>query len=221
MSIGNLVVPHNVFELEGINFFEFVKLFAGEKLSSLVKFQDISNAQCLIACDNPFEILSLNSDDLLDLQKETCIKLKTNGFVVLPGLICKMKILKGILLKKCSELKKKSIISANINGTTDTSLDNPVIGNVTNITQLSVQESINIWSPIASNYATEDQLRQHLIDLIDDWCMQLKENENQFAFRLQQDTDYEIMIDPVSNKVLIKCQCSVKMVLGQKSNRYI
>ncbi|CAF2743623.1 unnamed protein product [Rotaria sp. Silwood2] len=132
-----------------------------------------------------------------------------------------MKILKGILLKKRSELKKKSIISANINGTTDTSLDNPVIGNVTNITQLSVQEPINIWSPISSNYATEDQLKQHLIDLIDDWCMQLKENENQFAFRLQQDTDYEIMIDLVSNKMLIKCQCSVKTVLGQKSNRYI
>ena len=83
-----------------------MKLFAGERLSNLVKFQDISNAQCLLGCDDPFEILSLDSDDLLELQKKTCINLTSNGIVVLPGLVSKMKTLKGALLKKRNELKK-------------------------------------------------------------------------------------------------------------------
>ncbi|CAF1441654.1 unnamed protein product [Adineta steineri] len=132
MSIGKSSVPHNVLELEDNDFFEFVKFFSGAKLASLIEFQDINTAQCLLACDDPFYILSLDSDDLLDLQKKTCVKLNSNGFVVLPGLTCKMKFLKGALLRKRNELKKKAKIRTNVNTTIDTSLSNQVMNNLSN-----------------------------------------------------------------------------------------
>ncbi|UJR12900.1 hypothetical protein I4U23_017074 [Adineta vaga] len=212
MSIENPVLPDDVLELEDNYFFEFVKLFAGEKLASVVKFQDISNAQCLLACDDPFEILTLNSDDLFDLQKQTCIKLKSNEFVILPGLTCKMKILKGTLSKKPN-------IASNINGTGSASLNNSIDNAVNHLTQVSVQESNNLSSSTLSNYGSEDKLKQHLIDLIDDWCKKSEKNKNHSAFYIKQDVDYQSVIDLISNKVVIKCQCVVKSVLGLKKKR--
>ncbi|CAF1145960.1 unnamed protein product [Adineta ricciae] len=221
MSVGNSVVPDDVLQLENNNFFEFVKLFAGEKLSNVIKFQDISNTQCLLACEDPFEILLLDSDDLVDLQKQACVKLKSSGFVVLPGLICKMKILKGALINKRTELKRRRIISDNVNRTSGTLSNSSVINNGNNLTQLSVQESNIYSSSTATSYATEDKLKQHLVNLVDDWCEKFSQNKNQLAFRLQHDLDYLIIVDLVSNKALVKCRCGVKSMLGQKDSRYI
>ncbi|CAF3873867.1 unnamed protein product [Adineta steineri] len=210
MSIGKSSVPHNVLELEDNDFFEFVKFFSGAKLASLIEFQDINTAQCLLACDDPFYILSLDSDDLLDLQKKTCVKLNSNGFVVLPGLTCKMKFLKGALLRKRNELKKKAKIRTNVNTTIDTSLSNQVMNNVTNLTQVSIQESINSLSSTTDTYTTEDKLKQHLIHLINDWCTKTADSNDRSAFRLKEDVDYQIMINLLSDKVIIECQCGAK-----------
>lgn len=62
----NLIIPNDIMEFEHDRFYEFVKHFSGEKLACLLEFQDISNVECLFACKDPLEILSLDSDDLLD-----------------------------------------------------------------------------------------------------------------------------------------------------------
>ena len=71
-------------ELKNDGFFEFVKHFSGEKVAILLEFQDISNVDCLLVCDDPLEIITFDSDDLLDLKKKTCVKLNNNSFTVLP-----------------------------------------------------------------------------------------------------------------------------------------
>ncbi|CAF5147551.1 unnamed protein product, partial [Rotaria magnacalcarata] len=88
---------------------------SGEKVTICLEFQDISNANCFIACDDPVEILSFDFNDLLDLKKTICVKLNINSFTVLPGIKSKMNLLKSKLMKKCNTLKKDvSKIPSNI-----------------------------------------------------------------------------------------------------------
>ncbi|CAF4424249.1 unnamed protein product, partial [Rotaria magnacalcarata] len=90
-------------------------VYSGEKVTICLEFQDISNANCFIACDDPVEILSFDFNDLLDLKKTICVKLNINSFTVLPGIKSKMNLLKSKLMKKCNTLKKDvSKIPSNI-----------------------------------------------------------------------------------------------------------
>ncbi len=89
-------------------FFEFVKHYSGEKIADLLEYQDLNNVDCLLACADPLEILSYDSDDLLDLKKKTCVKLNNNTFAVLPGIKSKLDLLKNELTKKANQFKKNS-----------------------------------------------------------------------------------------------------------------
>ena len=61
-------------ELKDDHFLKFVQEFAGHKLAFLLEFQEITSAQCLLACDDLLEVLFLDSNDLLDLKKKFCVK---------------------------------------------------------------------------------------------------------------------------------------------------
>lgn len=67
----------------------------------------------------------------------------------------------------------------------------------------------------------EEQIKQHLIESLNIWCRDLKENQNRKISHLTENTDYEIIIDIKGNKALIKCQCGLTSTLGKKDNSYI
>lgn len=104
----NCVIPYNITELEHDHFYEFIKKSSGEKVALLLEFQKISNMDCLLAYKDPFKILSLDSNDLLDLKKKTCVKLNDNSFAVLPGIKSKVNLLKNCLVKNMNQLKKRN-----------------------------------------------------------------------------------------------------------------
>ncbi|CAF1354879.1 unnamed protein product [Rotaria sordida] len=162
-------IPHNVMEFEDECFFDFVKVFAGDKLAALLKFQDISNVNCLLACNDPFEILSYDSDDLLDLKKKTSIKLNSNSFVVLRGIKSKMMLLKNALTKKRNELKKQTTkISSNIMMTNNTASISLIIDHSTNSTCSSEQELANNSSSSGTTSNFEENVKKHLIKLLNE-----------------------------------------------------
>ena len=198
-------------KLEDDGFFEFVKLFSGEKLVTLFKFQDISNAECLLGCGDPFEILSFDSDDFLNLKQKMGIKLNDNSFAVLPGIKSKMKLLKDALIKKRNELKRKA----------PKTISSIVSTNNTSSIALSAENSNRSSSSLVIISKTEDELKQHLIYLLDEWCIKMKKDSNQQDVQLKEGIDYQIIINFTSSKVLIRCQCGANSTLGQKNNNYI
>lgn len=160
-------VPNDVMDLDGKDFFHFVKQHSGEKMAKLLEFQDISNASCFLACQDPLEILSLNSDELIDLKQTTCVKLNNDSFVVLPGIKTKISLLKRILMKKCASLKKLnsrlfSIDSNNASLTMQT--QNGFDDNPDGLTNLSSNSSSSI-----DNTQNNIQIRDHLIGALNDW----------------------------------------------------
>ncbi|CAF4171079.1 unnamed protein product [Rotaria sp. Silwood2] len=217
-------IPQNIMDLEGNEFFDFIKQYSGEKVAILLEFQDISNVNCLLACHDPLEILSFDSNDLLDLKKTTCVKLNNNSFTVLPGIKTKMNLLKSTLMKKYNALKKDvSKISSNIFLTNNLSVNTLVNNNINTSTDSFVNTSLNSSSSGIIDLKAEDQIKQYLIEALNDWCKKMNQNNinNNKILKLQENIDYEIIVDINGKKVLIRCQCGATSTLGRKENTYI
>ena len=70
IRLNTSVLPKDIMELKDDHFFTFVQEFSGQKLASLLEFQEINSAQCLLACVDLLEVLFLDSNDLLDLKNK-------------------------------------------------------------------------------------------------------------------------------------------------------
>ncbi|CAF4365977.1 unnamed protein product [Rotaria socialis] len=97
---------------------------------------------------------------------------------------------------------------------------NTISTNNTSLTILSnssnEQQSTIISSSIASNSKSDDEQKQHKINLIDEWCEKMKEENNKQDFHLKESIDYEIIANYMLNKASIKCQCGITATLEIK-----
>jgi hypothetical protein len=221
MSDKSNSLPHDVMELTDEHFYEFVKSFGGQKLAALLEFQDINNVACFLACDDPFELLQHDSNDLINLKKQTCLKLNTNLFVVLPGIKSKMMLLKKALTKNQKESKKESTNISLNTATNNIPSNSSSTDYSNNSTGLSAQTLVNNSSSSIINSNVEENIKNHVITLLNDWLNKMEQNKHQKNFQIKEGIDYEIIANSNSNKVMINCQCGVNSTLGQKNNKYV
>ncbi|CAF5064477.1 unnamed protein product, partial [Rotaria magnacalcarata] len=122
------------------------------------------------------------------------------------------------LKKKLREPPKTSPDMVAINNTSSIIL---TADNLTYSSNSSTQPSINISSSPAVILTINDEQKQHIIHLLHEWCDKIKEDNNQQRIKVKEGVDYELIVDYMSNKALIKCQCGISTTLGQKKNAYI
>ncbi len=104
-----------------INFLNLSNFFSDEKMATLLEFQGITNVQCLLACNDPFEILSFDSDDLLDLKKRCMytwkwvILISFYFYLLLAGTSCiplsPLYLIKRVKLCLVNKTVKRSLLS--------------------------------------------------------------------------------------------------------------
>lgn len=220
----NSTIPSNVMELEGDDFLNFVKQYSGEKVANLLEFQDITSVNCLLACNDPLEMLLLDSDDLLDLKKATCLKLNNNSFTILPGVKSKLNLLKCALTKKRNELKRESSKkSSNILITNILSDYNSMNNHLNHSTDTLVATLSNTFTPSINNHVSaQDTIKHYIIDSVNDWCEKMRKADNQYEMlELKENLDYDVIIDLDGNKVVVRCKCGTIATLGKKDNNYI
>ena len=223
IRLNTSVLPKDIMELKDDHFFTFVQEFSGQKLASLLEFQEINSAQCLLGCDDLLEVLFLDSNDLLDLKKKFCVKLNDGSFTVLPGIKSKMSILKQLLLKKREEEAKISrkhfstmLVQTAKSSSTDLSKNNSAVSTLPNVND-SCEPSI---SPSATAQSTNES-KQRIIHLVNEWCAKVIEDEHQSDFHLEEGVDYEVLITFSPDKAFIECKCGSRSTLGQKNENYI
>ncbi|CAF4247099.1 unnamed protein product [Rotaria magnacalcarata] len=119
--------------------------------------------------------------------------------------------------------KQATKTSSNSAITNSPSTIDVIINNSNSSTNMFSDTSMNNSSSSNVNFTTEEKIKRHVIGLLDDWCKRAKENKNknQKIFKLQESVDYEIIVDVIGSKVLIRCQCGTTSTLGQKDNSYI
>ncbi|CAM2702981.1 unnamed protein product [Rotaria socialis] len=190
-----------------------------EKLALLLKFQDISNVDFCLDCNDAFEILSFDSNDLLDLKKEM-YEIEQQFVCILHRVKCKMHLLKNALVKLSNQLTRTSKTSSNTVIRNSPSTTNLIANNFNNSANtFSVTSMITSASP-NNNLTPEEKLKQQIIESLNDWCQKLKENNGQKMFQLKENVDYEIFIDIIGKKILVKCQCGKTTTLAQKDNTF-
>ena len=190
MPNKNFLILDNIMDLTNDQFFEFVKQSSGEKVAILLQFQDISNVDCLLACIDPFEILSYDSNDLLDLKRTTCVQLNNSSFVVLPGVKSEMNLLKNALRKKCNQLKNDAPkTSSHIIITNNSSTTIMATNNTDNSTDKF--PVITTDTSLSSNLKPEEKIKQYLVNSLNAWCQKTKDgqNGNKQLFYLKENID--------------------------------
>lgn len=223
ICLNTSVLPKNIMELKDNHFFTFVQEFSGQKLASLLEFQEINSAQCLLACDDLLEVLFLDSNDLLDLKKKFCVKLNDGSFTVLPGIKSKMNILKNLLLKKREEETKASRkhFSTVLAQTPKSSSIDLSKGNSAVSTPPCINDPCEPSIPPSATAQATNECKQRIIHLVNEWCAKVVEDEHQSVFHLEEGLDYEVLITFSPDKAFIQCKCGSRSTLGQKNENYI
>jgi hypothetical protein len=93
-------LPDDLFTYQNDDFYDFVSKCIGKKQADLLKFEDISNADIYLSCNNVLGILKLDSAALLPFKQCLCLKLDDNSFIALPGIKSSFVYLTELLLKK-------------------------------------------------------------------------------------------------------------------------
>ncbi|CAF4651592.1 unnamed protein product [Rotaria socialis] len=187
----------NVFDLQHDDFYSFVELYCGSIQAKILKLQLISDASTLIECSDPTEILQYNGEKLNDLKHKSCLITNDGNCIVLPGIVASFKTLKKCLLKKLEEDTKKNRKNISNNST----LPN---------------------TPIVNQVKSIDELRNHLMDTINQWFINNRADFNLIDnSTLEANTDYKIEFRTSSNgsqSAIIICGCGSKSTLARTIN---
>ncbi|CAF4342054.1 unnamed protein product, partial [Rotaria magnacalcarata] len=136
----------------------------------------ISNVDCFLGCNDPLDILLFDSNDLLDLKKEICVKLNNNSYLILPGVKCKVNLLKNTLVKLSKQLKRTSKTSLNTVIRNSPSTTDLIVNNSNNSSNTFSVTSITTSTAPNNNLTPEEKLKQQIIEPLNDWCQKMKEN---------------------------------------------
>ena len=83
---GPNFASNSCFILRDKEFFDWVGLAGGLKLSSILECQSINSPNILLNTNDVFEIFNYDIPYLQQLKEESCFKLSNGGFIVKPGI---------------------------------------------------------------------------------------------------------------------------------------
>ena len=123
-------------------------------------------------------------------------------------------------MKLSNQLKKASKTSNIVigNGLLTTDL---MVNNANNSGEIFPATLPNTSAIPSDNSIIEENIKRQVVESLNGWCQKMKETNDQKMFQLKENIDYEIFIDIIGMKMLIKCRCGKAITLGQKDNTYI
>ena len=193
-------------EFEDDRFVEFVREYAGDKVAILLEFQDITNVDCLLECNDPFEISLFDSDQLMDIKKQTCMKLNGNSYEVLPGIKSKMNLLKKALMKKSNRLKKITKTSPQVISTITSSSSTTTTDSYATPSNQSTANSATTSSSTIASSQMEEKIKRQIIHSLQVWCKKEKENESERGLQFNEHFKYcELNIKSFFDKQSLAC----------------
>ena len=99
------VLPDNVLELKGEQFFEWIHETVGEALTAILKIQLIDSTQVLINCADPFDVFKYDSPDINRLRGKVYFKTSNGGYIMKTGVKTNFYLLITSLNEKRDEKK--------------------------------------------------------------------------------------------------------------------
>ena len=223
--IDTRILPADVFAIRDEVFYDLVTLISGSKIPKLLKWQELSNAATFLMCPDPLEFLHYESNDIIQLKQETCLKLNDNSFIVLPGIRSGCDELRALLSKKRDEEAKGSNRHnphAILTPVHPSSLPLVALPSVTTTVSSPLLLPLALTS-IQSRLTTKS-IVDHLASInknIQDWIEKIKVKLSIPRLLLVDATDYRIEVAPAMDSAYIVCQCGVRSTLGKYKESFV
>jgi hypothetical protein len=231
-QIDTKTLPSNIMDLRDEAFYNLIRQMSGKRVAELLAFQECNGVDSFLGCKDVTAILQLQSDQLNDLKKHTCITLSDGTVALLPGLESSISNLTKLLKKKREEVNKQvqrlqsitssalSTISTNSSALpttnvlipdpsihTSSSSDPPIPANLFN------SSSINVSTiPVLLTDETSNTISTTVIE----WLNKKKQERNLVNINFQQGTDSHVELNKRRDGVIFRCKCGISNAISQK-----
>ena len=227
-QINTECIPFNVMDMRDEAFYEFIRQFSGKKVAELLAFQECNGVDSFLGCKDITAVLYLESDQLNDLRKHTCITMNDGTVKLLPGIESSITSLTKLLKKKRDEIKNRNERVLSITSAT------PRLTSLVSHSSSTLPLSHAPVDPLASvnahapppgvpldKYSTNldyltDDVRNHVATSISTWIARNKEELNLADANIQQGVDFRITLNNQQDAVILLCKCGAKNTIGQK-----
>jgi hypothetical protein len=107
ITVDTSILPENIFLLNDKNFYNVVLQVTGNKnIVDLLKVQVINSISAFLLTPDIFEVLTLDAEELIDLQERCSIRLRNNTFMIRPGIKATVELLRELFTKKMKNMLK-------------------------------------------------------------------------------------------------------------------
>ena len=224
-------LPSNIMDLRDEAFYGLIRQIAGKRLAELIAFQECNGVDSFLGCRDVTAILHLDSDELHDIKKGTCITLSDRTITLLPGLESSINNLTTLFKKKREEINRQlerlqsistsalpistitpsvlpttASISHSLNDT-HSSMDAPPPATPTNSSSIgSSTTHVPLTDGITSKISTA----------VVDWLKKNKTELNLTDMSFQSGVDFHLELNTRRDGIIFRCKCGTKCSLSQK-----
>lgn len=207
-------LPPNVLTLSGYDFFQFIRTTLGEPEANLLLKIAVKTTSSFILIDDPLDIFYQDVDDeeLDELKQQLCFRLKNERFLIKPGVLSGFRSLKEALKNKLTQQGKNQ----------KKRQQHQSLLFDTNGSMVSTRMDTNNSTTAPSVTMSLGQHRKYIVELIQKWCKDNKENFNFTNFQLEEDVDFTLNIESNRNSIenaSIKCKCGRLISLAMNQDK--
>lgn len=211
------LLPVNLMMLQDDDFYDFIKQIVGSIEAELLQVQLINNVNALLMTKDVFEIMHIQSKELDDIKNKVGFKNEEGLFIIKAGVKGNIEYLVELLRAKTYEDKrnKNSKIIPALPPTPAPNVSQSSIILCSTATPINVTTSVAQWT-IADH-------EKHIVDSIQRWCNDNKENLHLKDFTLTDGKEYRLTVKNDLNgtsKARINCDCGKLFPLTNNRGKF-
>lgn len=206
-------LPSNVLSLSGYDFFQFIRSILGEPESKLLNKLSVKTTFSLLNIEDPLDIFNQDIDDeeLDTLKEQLCFKMKNDKLLIKPGVRSGFFSLREALKEKLNQQVKHSAKRKQPQQKQQQQSNTSSISSLTSPVEEARTSSLSL-----------SEHRSHVLNLINKWCSDNKENFNLDHFQLEEGIDFTLNVNLDQNSVIqatIKCKCGKLITLCKNDQK--
>ncbi|CAF1462322.1 unnamed protein product [Adineta ricciae] len=234
--INTTTLPSNILDLRDEAFYDFVRQVSGKRVAELLAFQELNGVDSFLGCQDVTAVLRLQSDQLNELKKHTCIILVDGTIPLLPGLGSSINILTKLLKKNRDEINKRAVRLQSFNSSflpiassipivhsaAITSPGNPLThAHLQSASLVADTSTLSVHNPSHASNSVPGEISNRISTNITDWLKKKEHDLNLISTDFQQGIDFHIELNEQRDGIIIRCKCGARSAVSQKQGTLV
>ena len=209
-------LPSNIMDLRDEAFYALIRQIAGKRVAELLAFQEYNRVDSFLGCGDVTSVLHLDSNDLCEIKRNTCITLSDGTISLLPGIESSINNLTKTLQKKREEIRKQF---ERIQSITPLPLSiapptlHPSLSTCSRADASTPITPANVSSIVHASLASE--ITNKISTAIVEWLKKKQTELRLTDVNLQLGNDFDLAWNNRRDGIVFRCKCGVNCGIAQ------